>query len=42
MIVKFSDWQGVSSIIRRACLLNGVGVDGHMGGRAAHYTALVL
>ena len=29
MIVKFSDWQGASGI-RRACVLSGVGVDGHM------------
>ena len=28
--------------MRRACLLSGVGVDGHVGGRAAHYIALVL
>ena len=41
--MKFSDWQGHhSSGMRRACLLSGVGVDGHMGGRAAHYTVLVL
>ena len=43
MIVKFSDWLGHHpSGMRRACLLSGVGVDGHMGGWAAHYTALVL
>ena len=41
VIVKFSDWQGALGM-RRACMLSGVGVDGHMGGRAAHYTALVL
>ena len=41
MIVKFSDWQGASGM-RRACVLSGVGVDGHMGGQAAHYIALVL
>ena len=28
MIVKFSDWQGTSGIIRRACLLSGVGWGG--------------
>ena len=44
MIVKFSDWQLTIVIegIRHkacACLLSGVGVDGHMG---LGYTALII
>ena len=44
MIVKFSDWQLAIVIgdIRHeawACLLSGVGVDGHMG---PDYTALII
>ena len=44
MIVKFSDWQ-LAIVIRGirheacACLLSGVGVDGHMG---PSYTALII
>ena len=43
MIVKFSDWQGASSM-RRACVLSRVGVDGHMGlGCTLHYfSALII
>ena len=44
MIVKFSNWQLVIVIggIRHeacACMLSGVGVDGHMG---SGYTALII
>ena len=43
MIVKFSDWQGASGM-RRACVLSGVGVDGHMGpGCILHcFNALII
>jgi len=30
-IVNFFDWHRALGIIRRACLLNGVGWDGHKG-----------
>ena len=46
MIVKLSDWQEHhSSGMRRACLLSGVGVDGHMGesGCTLHcFSALII
>ena len=48
MIVKFSDWEGASGIIRRACLLNGMGWGGvGWGGMGwAHgaglHTALII
>ena len=44
MIVKFSDWQlaiviGCIKHEACACLLSGVGVDGHIG---SGYTALII
>ena len=43
MIVKFSDWKGASSM-KHACVLSGVGVDGHMGpGCTLHcFSALII